>query len=145
MGIIVCFSVIMKAVVLVLTVSPLVWGHGGMLWPSTWQDAQHQTLETINSSTMGSDPALRDPITGDKIERNTDNVMATGMGVDLCLPVMRNAKATLLQCVRLAYLRDCRSWPKYHLANIDVNGSTIEGPLMIDSDWEFAKGVKGYE
>ena len=49
--------------------------------------------------------------------------MATGMGVDLCLPVMRNAmekkggllsyaeaKATLLQCVRLAYLRDCRSW-----------------------------------
>jgi len=55
------------------------------------------------------------------------------------------AKATLLQCVRLAYLRDCRSWPKYHLANIDVNGSTIEGPLMIDSDWEFAKGVKGYE
>jgi len=88
----------------------------------------------------------------------TDNVMATGMGVDLCLPVMRNAmekkggllsyaeaKATLLQCVRLAYLRDCRSWPKYHLANIDVNGSTIEGPLMIDSDWEFAKGVKGYE
>ena len=26
-----------------------------------------------------------------------------------------------------------------------VNGSTIEGPLMIDSDWEFAKGVKGYE
>merc|ERR1712013_156220 len=43
-----------------------------MLWPSTWQDAQHQTLETINSSTMGSDPALRDPITGDKIERNTD-------------------------------------------------------------------------
>ena len=58
--------------------------------------------------------------------------MATGMGVDLCLPVMRNAmekkggllsyaeaKATLLQCVRLAYLRDCRSWPKYHLASID--------------------------
>jgi len=88
----------------------------------------------------------------------TDTVMATGMGVDLCLPVMRNAmekkggllshaeaKATLLQCVRLAYLRDCRSWPKYHLASIDGNGSTIEGPLMIDSDWEFAKGVKGYE
>jgi len=60
-------------------------------------------------------------------------------------PFLAEAKATLLQCVRLAYLRDCRSWPKYHLANIDVNGSTIEGPLMIDSDWEYAKGVKGYE
>ena len=84
--IIVCFSVIMKAVVLVLTVSPLVWGHGGMLWPSTWQDAQHQTLETINSSTMGSDPALRDPITGDKIERNTDfltdQVFISGYGME---------------------------------------------------------------
>merc|ERR1712096_109320 len=88
----------------------------------------------------------------------TDTVMATGMGGDLCLPVMRNAmekkggllnyqeaRATLLQCVRLAYLRDCRSWPKYHIAKIDASGSTIEGPLMIDSNWEYAKDVKGYE
>lgn len=88
----------------------------------------------------------------------TDTVMATGMGVDLALPVMRNAmekkggllnyeeaKQTILQCVRLAYLRDCRSWPKYHLAKVDKEGTTLEGPLMIDSDWEFAKGVKGYE
>jgi len=88
----------------------------------------------------------------------TDDLMATGMGVDLCLPVMRNAiekkggllsyeeaKATIQKCVRLAYLRDCRAWPKYHIARIDGSGSSIEGPLMIDSDWEFAKGVKGYE
>merc|ERR1712096_586028 len=57
----------------------------------------------------------------------------------------QEARATLLQCVRLAYLRDCRSWPKYHIAKIDASGSTIEGPLMIDSNWEYAKDVKGYE
>jgi len=88
----------------------------------------------------------------------TETVMATGMGVDLCLPVMRaamekkngllsedEARQTLLQCVRLTYLRDCRSWPKYHVAKVDASGSTVEGPLMIDSDWTFAKGVAGYE
>jgi len=88
----------------------------------------------------------------------TETVLATGMGVDLCIPVMREAmekkggllsyeeaRKTLLQCVRLAYLRDCRSWPKYHLANVNANGCTVEGPLMIDSDWEYARGVKGYE
>ena len=54
------------------------------------------------------------------------------MGVDLCPPVMRRAlekkggklsyeeaKATLQQCIRLCYLRDCRSWPKYQLAKVD--------------------------
>merc|ERR1712013_440478 len=67
-----CFSVIMKAVVLVLTISPLVWGHGGMLWPSTWQDGQHQDLESINSDVMGSNPPVVDPISGKSLGRNTD-------------------------------------------------------------------------
>ena len=40
------------------------------------------------------------------------------------------AKATLLQCVRLAYLRDCRSWPKYHLANIDGGYIYCSGGLL---------------
>jgi len=88
----------------------------------------------------------------------TETVLCTGMGVDLCLPIMRaamekkggllnqeEARQTLLQCVRLAYLRDCRSWPKYHIAKVDGSGSTVEGPLLIDSNWEFAKGVAGYE
>jgi len=102
MGIIVSFSAIMKAVVLVLGVSPLVWGHGGMLWPSTWQDGQHQTLETINSENMGSDPAIRDPITGYKIGRNTDfltdQVFITGYGMEYARvgetinPEMKKAK-----------------------------------------------------
>merc|ERR1712192_150074 len=55
------------------------------------------------------------------------------------------ARTTLLQCIRLAYLRDCRSWPKFHLAKVDAKGSSVEGPLLIDSDWTYAKGVAGYE
>ena len=64
--------------------------------------------------------------------------MATGMGVDLCLPVMRRAvekkggklsyeeaKETMQQCIRLCYLRDCRSWPNYHLARVDGNMTNV--------------------
>jgi len=88
----------------------------------------------------------------------TDDLMATGMGTDLCLPVMRNAVEkknaaltyeeavkTLQQCIRLSYLRDCRAWPKYQLASVSAAGCKVEGPLMIDSDWTYARGVKGYE
>merc|ERR1712061_975265 len=55
------------------------------------------------------------------------------------------AKQTIQQCIRLTYLRDCRAWPNYQIANVHAGGATVEGPLIIDSDWEYAKGVKGYE
>lgn len=61
----------------------------------------------------------------------TETLLATGMGVDLCLPVMRaamekkgglleyeEARTTLLQCIRLAYLRflnTCTELGNYHL------------------------------
>merc|ERR1719394_1453144 len=88
----------------------------------------------------------------------SDDVMATGMGTDLCLPVMRNAiekkggiltfeeaKATIEQCIRLCYLRDCRAWPRFHLANVSAEGCNVEGPMMIESDWKYAETVKGHE
>ena len=28
---------------------------------------------------------------------------------------------------------------------ISADGVKVEGPMMIDSDWSYAKGVKGYE
>jgi len=57
-----------------------------MLWPPTWQDAQHQPLELINSSRMGSDPPLTDPTTGKELGKNTDfltdETFITGHGVE---------------------------------------------------------------
>ena len=29
--------------------------------------------------------------------------------------------------------------------DIVADGVKVEGPMMIDSDWSYAKGVKGYE
>jgi len=87
----------------------------------------------------------------------TESLIATGLGGDLALPVMRRAveekgspltkeeaRNVILQCVRLGYLRDCRAWPQYHIAIITADGAEVEGPLMIDSDWEYAKTIKGY-
>ena len=31
------------------------------------------------------------------------------------------AKETMQACIRLCYLRDCRSWPNYQLAKVDGN------------------------
>jgi len=86
----------------------------------------------------------------------TENIIATGLGGDMAQPVMRaavekkggllnqeEAREVILQCVRLGYLRDCRAWPKFHLAVVTKEGTKIEGPLMIDSDWEYAKLVGG--
>lgn len=86
-----------------------------------------------------------------------ETVIATGMGVDLGLPVLRRAmekKGGLLnqeealeaiqQCIRLSYTRDCRAWPRYTVAIIDKTGAKIEGPFSIDSEWGYAAGISGY-
>jgi len=88
----------------------------------------------------------------------TETLVCTGLGGDLALPVMRSAmekkggllseaeaREVMLQCLRLGYLRDCRAWPRYHIATVTKDGSKIEGPLMIDSDWKYAADVQGYE
>jgi len=86
----------------------------------------------------------------------TESIIATGLGGGLAQPVMRaavekkgallsedEAREIMLQSVRLGYLRDCRAWPKFHIATVTKQGTKIEGPLMIDSNWEYAKMVKG--
>ena len=39
-------------------------GHGGVLWPPTWQAGVATPIEEINSSAVSSDPPARDPRTG---------------------------------------------------------------------------------
>ena len=40
---------------------PLVAGHGGMLWPPTWQAGEATPIEEITSFKVYSDPPAKDP------------------------------------------------------------------------------------
>ena len=50
-----------------------------------------------------------------------------------------------MKCLRVSYLRDCRATNKYHISVINNDGAKVEGPLTIDSNWEVAKMIKGYD
>lgn len=54
------------------------------------------------------------------------------------------AKEVIKKCIRICYLRDCRASAKYVLATVTAKGATIEPTAEIDSDWEYAKNVKGF-
>ena len=54
------------------------------------------------------------------------------------------AKEIILKCIRVCYLRDCKAMNKYYISTINAEGAEVEGPLMIDSNWEVARGIAGY-
>merc|ERR1711892_453227 len=49
---------------LLLSTVPLAAGHGGMLWPPSWQDGVGLRISKINDYKAFSDPIVRDPISG---------------------------------------------------------------------------------
>jgi len=49
---------------LLLCILPLVSGHGGMLWPPSWQDGKKVPLEEITSYWVPDDPRVLDPASG---------------------------------------------------------------------------------
>jgi len=57
---------------LLLALLPVVSGHGGMLWPPSWQDGKKVPLEEITSFWVPDDPMLKDPASG----RNIGNLKA---------------------------------------------------------------------
>lgn len=90
-----------------------------------------------------------------------EDIIATGLGANLTIPAIQegldkkggkaenlsleDAKELIKRAIKVCYLRDCRATPKYHLATINMEGSSVEGPLMIESNWEIAKSIKGYD
>ncbi len=54
------------------------------------------------------------------------------------------AREIILKCVRVCYLRDCKAMNKYYISTINSEGAEVEGPLLIDSNWESARGIQGY-
>jgi len=51
-------------IALLFSTLPLVYGHGGMLWPPSWQDGDPVPLNKITTIEVFSDPVVMDPISG---------------------------------------------------------------------------------
>jgi len=90
----------------------------------------------------------------------TEDVIATGIGKAFAIPAFTadleavgghdnltkdQAVELVKKAVRVCYLRDCRASLRYHIAVIDETDAKVEGPFTIDSNWEIAKSVKGYD
>jgi 20S proteasome subunit beta 7 len=84
----------------------------------------------------------------------TNNVVATGFGIHLALPILREfsekqtldkAKAEELvkKSMEVLFYRDCRGYPKFSQAIISLEGCTIT-KHDVSQNWEVAHMIKGY-
>jgi len=81
----------------------------------------------------------------------TDDVVATGFGAHLALPVMRNkwrpdleegeARALLEDCLRVLFYRDCRALDRVQISKATAQGTLISDPYKIETDWSSASFV----
>jgi 20S proteasome subunit beta 7 len=83
-----------------------------------------------------------------------DNLLATGFGQYLAMPLMRKAidenegkmsadeaKALLEESMRVLFYRDGRTINKFQTANITAEGVEISKPYSLDTQWKFKKFV----
>ena len=84
----------------------------------------------------------------------TNDVISTGFGTHLALPLLREysekgpmsehqAKDVLKKCMEVLFYRDCRGYPKYSQANMNIDGSSLEDK-DVDQNWDLAHTIKGY-
>jgi len=89
-----------------------------------------------------------------------EDVIATGIGRSFAIPAMTSelekqggienitkeqAVELVKKAIRVCYLRDCRATLRYHIATIDSEDATVQGPITIENnEWEIAKSVVGY-
>lgn len=84
----------------------------------------------------------------------TNNVIATGYGTHLALPLLREqsekgsideatAEQLIKKSMEVLYYRDCRGYPKYSQANINPEGCNIT-KHDVAQNWEVAQMIKGY-
>ncbi|XP_013778864.1 proteasome subunit beta type-4-like [Limulus polyphemus] len=84
--------------------------------------------------------------------------IATGYGAYIAQPLLRDhweknkgkqtveeARNLILSCLRILFYRDARSLDKYQIATVTKDGVTIEGPLVLDTSWDIADVIRGYE
>lgn len=85
----------------------------------------------------------------------TENMLATGYGGHLAVPIMRNewkedmseadAKLLLEKCMRVCFYRDCRTINKFQLSTITADKTVISAPYSLDTEWSFRRMVNPHE
>jgi len=82
-----------------------------------------------------------------------DRHIATGRGAYLALPLMREeveknpsmtqkeAQELLFRCLKVLYYRDAQAYPKFQLATLTEEGVSVEGPLIVEQNWETARMI----
>jgi 20S proteasome subunit beta 7 len=84
----------------------------------------------------------------------TNNVVATGFGMHLALPLLREhsekgplneatAQQLIKKSMEVLYYRDCRGYPRYSQANINDQGCTVS-KHEVDQNWDVAYKISGY-
>ena len=84
-----------------------------------------------------------------------DDLIATGFGAHLALPLMRKAleetpshlmeegaaRALLEDCLRVLFYRDCRALNRVQLAKATADGVLISPPYELETNWDSASFV----
>lgn len=84
----------------------------------------------------------------------TNDVVASGFGTHLALPIMREysekgvlneakAQELIKKSMEVLFYRDCRGYPRYSQANMNDQGCTIT-KHDVDQNWDLAHLIKGY-
>lgn len=84
----------------------------------------------------------------------TNNVIATGFGTHLALPILREetekgpineakAQELIKKSMEVLFYRDCRAFPRYTQANMNLNGCDLT-KHEVNQNWEVAHKIKGY-
>eukprot|EP00301_Raphidiophrys_heterophryoidea_P026721 c9289_g1_i1.p1 GENE.c9289_g1_i1~~c9289_g1_i1.p1 ORF type:complete len:280 (+),score=70.68 c9289_g1_i1:2-841(+) len=81
----------------------------------------------------------------------TDNIIATGMGAYIALPLLRSAylpglsleeaRTILENAMRVLFYRDCRTINKIQFARVDAAGVHVDEPVVLETNWDVAKDV----
>ncbi|KAJ1462613.1 nucleophile aminohydrolase [Pelagophyceae sp. CCMP2097] len=81
----------------------------------------------------------------------TDDIIATGYGAHLAMPIMRNkwrpdldegeARAILEDCLRILFYRDCRALDTVQISKATAEGTLVSEPYKLPTDWTSASFV----
>ncbi|KAI0687831.1 proteasome endopeptidase complex beta subunit [Cytidiella melzeri] len=87
----------------------------------------------------------------------TSPSIATGYGAHIAIPLLRNAvdgrentlteeeaRKILVESMRVLFYRDARSLNKFQISTVTDNGVHISDPIVLESSWGFAEGIRGY-